>query len=143
MTSPDVSATPSQKDNNYYEGRQEHIRDLKTPQIETFKNIYFDRTYSINFEIPEFSAICPKTSLPDYGIIYIKYQPELYCIELKSLKEYILFYRNLGIFQENVANKIIDDLVTACKPKKIHLQLDYNVRGGIRTVVKVYYLKHI
>ena len=124
-----------------YEGRQEKVRQLKPPppSIEVFQNIYSDRPYRVNFEIPEFSAICPKTSLPDYGMLSISYYPRNYCIELKSLKEYILFYRNLGIFQENAANRIRDDFIQACDPLRLRLHLDYNVRGGIKTRVSLIY----
>ena len=125
-----------------YENKQNEIRNFATPQIEVFKNIYEDKIYSINFEIPEFTAICPKTSLPDFGIIYITYYPKQYCLELKSLKEYLLCYRNLGIFQENVANKILEDLVNACLPIKMKVLVDYNVRGGIHTRVKASFNKN-
>lgn len=126
-----------------YEGRQEEIRRLKPPPppIEVFQNIYGDRPYRVHFEIPEFSAVCPKTSLPDYGLLSISYYPHNYCIELKSLKEYILFYRNLGIFQENAANRIHDDIIQACHPLSLKLDLDYNVRGGIKTRVSLRYKK--
>ena len=126
-----------------YEGRQAEVRQLKPPPppIEVFRNIYKDRPYRVNLEISEFSAICPKTSLPDYGVLYIAYYPRDYCIELKSLKEYILFYRNIGIFQENAANRIRDDFIQACKPLSLRLHLDYNVRGGIKTRVSLIYKK--
>lgn len=116
-----------------YEGRQDHIRDLKTPEIEVFRNIYQDKSYKIKFIFPEFTAICPKTGLPDFGTIYILYEPEQYCLELKSLKEYFLFYRNVGIFHENATNKILEDLVKSCKPRWMKIKIIYNVRGGITT----------
>ena len=124
-----------------YEGRQEQVRNFSPPPppIEVFQNIYKDRPYRVDLDIPEFSAICPKTSLPDYGLLHISYYPRDYCIELKSLKEYILFYRNLGIFQENAANRIRDDFIQACKPLRLRLRLDYNVRGGIKTRVSLSY----
>jgi len=118
-----------------YEGRQDHIRDLKTPEIEVFKNIYQDKDYVIKLVFPEFTAICPKTGLPDFGTIYIKYCPDEHCLELKSLKEYFFFYRNVGIFHENVTNKILEDIVKACNPRWVKIKIVYNVRGGIETTV--------
>lgn len=122
-----------------YEGRQEHIRELALPDIETFRNIYSDREYRIDFEIPEFTAICPKTGLPDFGVIYISYKPAELCLELKSLKEYFTAYRAVGIFHENVANRALEDLVRACAPRWMRLHADYNVRGGIKTRVTAAY----
>jgi 7-cyano-7-deazaguanine reductase len=119
-----------------YDGKQSHIPELKTPPIETFENVYKNSEYLVHFEIPEFTAVCPKTGLPDFGTIKISYKPGAKCIELKSLKEYILFYRNLGIFHENVVNKILDDFVQACDPKYVKVIGDYNLRGGIKTVVE-------
>jgi len=118
-----------------YEGKQDHIRKLKLPLIEVFENIYSDRDYSIHLEIPEFTAICPKTGLPDFGTIIIDYVPDRHCVELKSLKEYILSYRNLGIFHENVVNKILDDLILAINMKSAQVKAIYNSRGGILTTV--------
>ena len=125
----------TEKQVSSYEGRQDHIRDLKTPDIEVFENIYSDREYTIELEIPEFTAICPKTGLPDFGIIYITYIPQKVCLELKSLKEYMVFYRNIGIFHENVVNKVVDDIVEAALPKQLSVSAVYNVRGGITTTV--------
>ena len=122
-----------------YEGKQEHIRELVTPEIEVFRNIYPDRDYRIDMEFPEFTAICPKTGLPDFGIIYISYVPDEYCLELKSLKEYFLFFRDQGIFHENVANRVLDDIVKNCAPRKLRVHADYNVRGGVKTRVTVRY----
>jgi 7-cyano-7-deazaguanine reductase len=118
-----------------YEGKQEHILNLETPVIEYFTNIYKGNDYSIDFTIPEFTAICPKTGLPDFGIIYITYTPNEKCIELKSLKEYILNFRNIGIFHENVVNKIFDDIVKNIQPIKLKVFGDFNIRGGIKTTV--------
>ncbi|MES0490835.1 MAG: preQ(1) synthase [Leptospirales bacterium] len=119
-----------------YEGKQNDILQLETPSIEVFENIYHDKEYLIQFEIPEFTAICPKTGLPDFGIIYIDYKPSEHCLELKSLKEYFVFYRNLGIFHENVVNKVLDDLVKAAFPRYVKVRAVYNVRGGIQTTVE-------
>jgi len=122
-----------------YEGRQDQIRELVTPEIDTFQNIYPDRDYRIDLEIPEFTAICPKTGLPDFGIFYISYRPSQKCLELKSLKEYFFFYRDVGIFHENVVNRVRDDIVRACSPSWLRIHADYNVRGGIKTRVTALY----
>lgn len=127
---------------NTYEGRQEHIRGFNLPEIEVFKNIYNDRKYTINMEIPEFTAICPKTGLPDFGTLYLTYTPDEYCLELKSLKEYITAYRDIGIFHENVTNRVLDDIVKAARPIRAKLHADYNVRGGIKTRVTVTYRRN-
>lgn len=118
-----------------YENIQNHIQSLKTPDIESFTNIYPHNDYTIDFSIPEFTAICPKTGLPDFGTIYISYIPDKICVELKSLKEYILFYRNIGIFHENVVNKIYEDFYKTVKPRYLKVSGIYNVRGGIQTNV--------
>lgn len=131
----DVLISPS------YEDKQDHIRSLKSPKVEVFKNIYRDKKYTIKLAFPEFTAICPKTGLPDFGTVYILYEPNEYCLELKSLKEYFLFYRNLGIFHENATNKILEDLVNSCKPRWMKIKLIYNVRGGITTTCYAHYNK--
>jgi 7-cyano-7-deazaguanine reductase len=124
------------KKKSSYEGKQNHIIKLVTPKIETFTNIYKGNVYSIDFTIPEFTAICPKTGLPDFGTIFISYKPSHVCVELKSLKEYILYYREIGIFHENVVNKIYDDIYMAAKPFYLKVIGDYNPRGGIKTSVE-------
>ncbi|RME93500.1 MAG: NADPH-dependent 7-cyano-7-deazaguanine reductase QueF [Candidatus Hydrogenedentota bacterium] len=118
-----------------YEGKQDHIRELQTPDVEVFKNIYEDKNYKIRLKFPEFTAICPKTGLPDFGTVFIEYVPDKVCLELKSLKEYFLFYRDVGIFHENVVNKILDDLVAVASPRKMKVKVTYRVRGGIKTTV--------
>lgn len=123
------------KSESSYEDKQDHIPQWKTPEIEWFANVYVGKEYKIEFTIPEFTAVCPKTGLPDFGSIFIEYSPREKCIELKSLKEYILAYRNVGIFHENVVNKILEDLVQAVDPLYLKVVGDYNVRGGVKTVV--------
>lgn len=118
-----------------YEGLQSHIPTLKTPPIEVFQNVYEGKDYKIEFTIPEFTAICPKTGLPDFGILEITYIPDKHCVELKSLKEYILFFRNIGIFHENVVNKVMEDFIEHIKPTYMKIRGDFNIRGGIKTVV--------
>jgi len=124
-----------------YEGLQGNIRALRTPHIGTWKNRYRDRDYMIRIDIPEFTCICPKTGLPDFAAIVIKYVPDEKCIELKSLKYYTLFYRGIGIFNEHVVNKMLDDLVKSCKPRWIEVFGEFNARGGIKTTVAAEYGK--
>jgi len=105
-------------------------------QLEIVKNEFPDNDYEINISIPEFNAVCPKTNLPDFGTIYINYIPNKFIVELKSLKLYIVKYRNFGIFHEHVTNKILEDFTKACNPKQIEVLGDFNARGGIKTVIK-------
>ena len=107
----------------------------KNTDLEVVSNDYPGRDYEINISIPEFNAVCPKTGLPDFGTIYITYTPDKHIVELKSLKLYIVKFRNLGIFHEHVTNKILEDFQQACKPKKIRVTGDFNARGGIKTSV--------
>ncbi len=122
-----------------YEGLQDGIRNLKTPQIDTWTNQYSGKEYTVEITIPEFTCVCPKTGLPDFATIAIHYVPDERCVELKSLKEYIVFYRNVGIFHEHAVNKILEDFVRACAPRSVEVSGDFNIRGGIKTVVKANY----
>jgi len=119
-----------------YDGLQNDIRALKTPVIETWKNQYPDRDYVITIDIPEFTCICPKTGLPDFAALVVRYIPDTLCIELKSLKYYTFFFRDVGIFNEHVVNKMLDDLVRACRPRWMEIIGEFNARGGIKTTVK-------
>ena len=103
--------------------------------LEVVDNEYLDRDYEINISIPEFNCVCPKTGLPDFGTINIVYTPKDYIVELKSLKLYVVKYRNLGIFHEHVTNRIMDDFIKASNPKKINVFGDFNPRGGIKTTI--------
>jgi len=111
--------------------------DVKLPAIETFSNHFPD--YEIRIEIPEFTSICPKTGLPDFGVITIRYVPADSCLELKSLKMYILAYRDLGIFYENAVNRILDDVVAACRPKKATVTGEFSSRGGIKSTIEAHH----
>ncbi len=122
-----------------YEGLQENIRKLKTPAIEAWDNQYSDREYVIDLDIPEFTCICPKTGLPDFATIYVKYSPNKKCVELKSFKLYLVSYRNVGIFHEHLVNKILDDIVKSCRPRWAEVTVDMNPRGGIQTTVTAKY----
>jgi 7-cyano-7-deazaguanine reductase len=93
----------------------------------------------VHLEIPEFTCICPKTGLPDFAFIKIDYRPHRVCLELKSLKMYTIFYRNVGIFHEHLVNKLLDDCVAACKPRWMKISVLMNPRGGITTSVEAEY----
>jgi 7-cyano-7-deazaguanine reductase len=108
--------------------------DHPFPEIECWANQY--PGYEILIDDPEFTSVCPKTSLPDFGHILIRYMPREKCLELKSLKEYLFTYRNLGIFQENIVNRILEDVVKAADPVWAHVKGDFRPRGGISTVVE-------
>jgi 7-cyano-7-deazaguanine reductase len=103
--------------------------------IETFPNPRPERDFEIAIDCPEFTSVCPKTGLPDFGEIRIRYVPAERCIELKSLKYYLIGFRQRGIFYESVTNQILDDLVAACQPRRMTVVGDFSVRGGIKTVV--------
>jgi 7-cyano-7-deazaguanine reductase len=122
-----------------YEGLQKKIRSLKTPPIEVWTNQYPDRDYVVHLEIPEFTCICPKTGLPDFAVVKIDYRPDEVCLELKSLKLYTIFYRNVGIFHEHLVNKFLDDCVKAANPRWMKVAIQMNPRGGIYTAVEAEY----
>jgi len=107
------------------------------PPIEAFPS--FHKGYEIKIEIPEYTAVCPKTGLPDFGTVTILYMPDRSCIELKSLKYYILGFRNMGIFYENAVNRILKDVVAACKPKWCVVTGEFSARGGMKTTVTARY----
>src|SRR3954462_7566435 len=109
-------------------------RGAGLPEIDPFPNQF--PGYEIGVDDPEFTSICPKTSLPDFGQITIRYMPAKRCMELKSLKEYLQSYRGLGIFQENVVNRVLEDVVRAAKPVWCEVRGDFRPRGGISTVVE-------
>lgn len=109
----------------------------KLPTIVTFPNQFSD--YEIKIEIPEFTSICPKTGLPDFGKLTIQYIPIDSCLELKSLKMYIHAYRNLGIFYENAVNRILEDIVSTCKPAEAIVTGEFAPRGGISSVIIVHF----
>ncbi len=103
------------------------------PEIETWPNQYAG--YEIEIAMPEFTSVCPKTGLPDFGKILLRYLPDKLCLELKSYKMYLLEYRNLGIFQENAVNRILQDVVTAAQPMEATVIGDWAPRGGLSTLV--------
>lgn len=122
-----------------YEGRQDKVRSMKLPDIEVWENQYSDRDFVIDLEIPEFTCICPKTGLPDFAVIKVSYRPSKTCLELKSLKLYLVEYRTVGIFHEHLVNRLMDDFVKACKPRWMKIEVVMNPRGGIATNVTAEY----
>ncbi|MBM3754489.1 MAG: NADPH-dependent 7-cyano-7-deazaguanine reductase QueF [Acidobacteria bacterium] len=108
--------------------------DAPLPAIETWPNQY-DNEYEIEIVNPEFTSVCPKTGLPDHGTLTLRYTPDKHCLELKSLKMYWLEYRNLGIFQENIVNKFLQDVVRYADPVRATVIGDFTPRGGIATVI--------
>lgn len=124
-----------------FPSRPIHYTEAEFPALECVPNTYAGREYTVNISIPEFTCLCPVTGQPDFAEIRIEYIPGNQLIELKSLKYYIHFYRNVGIHHETAANKILDDLVTACSPERMEVVGDFSVRGGIKTVVRAGYRK--
>jgi 7-cyano-7-deazaguanine reductase len=104
------------------------------PEIETWPNQFPD-PYEIEIVMPEFTSVCPKTGLPDFGKIVLRYVPDRRCLELKSYKMYLLAYRGLGIFQENIVNRVLADVVKAARPRSATVVGDFTPRGGLSTVV--------
>lgn len=125
------------KKRKFLEEKMKHKLNL----LETFENEYKNRDYNIIHVAPEFTSLCPKTGQPDFGIITIEYVPDKICIELKSLKLYLNSYRNDGIFYESVTNRILDDLVNVCKPRYMLITAEFNVRGGISSIIEAEYIK--
>jgi len=114
---------------------------MATTPIETFPNPRPGREFEIAIDCPEFTSMCPKTGLPDFGVIRVRYVPDQRCIELKSLKYYLLEFRNQGVFYESATNQILDDLVAACAPRRMTVVGDFTARGGITTKVTAEFTK--
>ena len=111
--------------------------DAVLPKLEVWPNQF--RDYEITIQVPEYTSICPKTSLPDFGAITLCYVPDRVCLELKSFKGYILGYRSLGIFYENAVNRILRDVVEACRPVRAVVRGEFNVRGGMKSIIEARY----
>ena len=121
---------------------QQHAQsgiDARLPAIECWPNQFPD--YEISIAMPEFTSICPKTGLPDFGTVTIRYRPDKLCLELKSLKGYFQAYRNLGIFYENAVNRILRDVVEACQPLTARVTGEFNTRGGMKSVIEAGYAR--
>jgi 7-cyano-7-deazaguanine reductase len=119
---------------NYTEAHAKAGIKAKLPSIETWPNQF--PGYTITIRIPEYTSVCPKTGLPDFGALTIVYEPKKSCLELKSLKMYLLAYRNLGIFYENAVNRILGDIVAATRPVSCRVTGDFTPRGGLTTSVE-------
>ena len=122
------------------EGREfpfEGVEALTPEVLETFPYEYPVREALVEIETDEWSCVCPFSGLPDYGTLAVSYVPSDVCIELKSLKYYLTSFRNVGIYQEHAANRVLEDLVACCAPRWMEVELDYRLRGGIHTVVTV------
>jgi 7-cyano-7-deazaguanine reductase len=117
------------------------MKKQSSKEIDIFPNPNPERDYEIKMECPEFTCLCPKTGQPDFAVITVSYVPDKLCVELKSFKLYLWSFRDEGGFHEKVVNQICDDLVSACKPRKLKVVGDFNVRGGIYTSVSVDYVK--
>ncbi|MFH1665303.1 MAG: preQ(1) synthase [Candidatus Omnitrophota bacterium] len=122
-----------------YDGLQENVRRMKLPRIDVWENKYGDKEYIVRCDTSEFTCICPRTGLPDFAHIFLEYSPGRWCIELKSFKEYLLAYRDTGIFHEHAVNRILEDLVRSCAPRWMRLKGIFNSRGGIATTVEAEY----
>ncbi|MCM8758636.1 MAG: preQ(1) synthase [Candidatus Omnitrophica bacterium] len=124
------------RDKTYKDFSSEGL-EAELPKIDWFRN--YHKNYTITIVIPEYTSLCPKTGNPDFGTITIQYQPKDRIIELKSLKEYIFAYRNLGIFYENAVNRILKDIVGTIKPVWISVKGEFTPRGGIRSIVEAHW----
>jgi 7-cyano-7-deazaguanine reductase len=124
---------------HYTKHQAEGGLDEKLPALEVWPNQF--PAYEITIEAPEFTSVCPKTALPDFGLLVLRYTPQKSCLELKSYKEYLLAYRNVGIFYENVVNRVLRDVVAACKPERASLTGVFNSRGGMSASVVATYTK--
>lgn len=109
------------------------------PEIETWPNQFPGRDYEIEISSPEFTSVCPKTGLPDHGTLTVRYVPDQRCLELKSYKMYLFAYRNLGIFQENIVNRVLEDIVRATQARKVTVIGDFTPRGGIYSKISASY----
>ena len=135
MTEPSGESHGS--DTGYTDDHAAAGLDVSMPDLATFQNQF--PGYSILIEHPEFTSICPKTSLPDFGTLRIEYEPDAECLELKALKLYLNGYRNVGIFQENVVNRVLRDVVAACAPVRCEVRGEFAARGGLSTTVTAGY----
>lgn len=110
--------------------------------LDTFAYEFPGKEIWVEFEIPEFTAICPFSDFPDFAVIRLKYVPNQLCIELKSLKLYINSFRNVKVFHEHVINIILEDFVKACDPMRVEIEGDFHVRGNIKTVIRASYIRN-
>jgi 7-cyano-7-deazaguanine reductase len=123
--------------NGYTRGHARSGLDARLPALAAWPNQFAN--YEITITIPEYTSICPKTGLPDFGTVTISYLPDKLCVELKSLKYYIQGYRNIGIFYENAVNRILKDVVAVCRPISATVTGEFNVRGGMKSRIEARY----
>lgn len=116
---------------------------IREAELERFENRTRHRRYWVEFTCPEFTCVCPKTGFPDFATIHIKYVPDQFCVELKSLKLYINKFRDQGVFHEDVVNVITDDLVKLLDPFELEVVGDFNVRGNIKTIIRARHEKKL
>lgn len=122
------------------EGRRlafDGVEKIEPGLLETFPYEYPDRDAEIAISTDEWNCVCPFSGLPDFGTLAVRYVPDRLCLELKAFKYYLTSYRTVGIYQEHAANRILEDLVASCRPRRLEVVLDYRLRGGIHTVVTV------
>ena len=129
------------EDSRGLEVRSTPREEMQLFPLDTFAYEFVGSEVRVQFEMPEFTAICPFSDFPDFGTIRIEYVPNERCVELKSLKLYINSFRAVKIFHEHVINVILEDLVQACDPLSVDIEGDFNVRGNIKTVVRANYKK--
>lgn len=134
MPSNAKRTAPKHLDHGYTEDHARAGLSFEFPAIETWPNQFAG--YEIAIDDPEFTSVCPKTGLPDFGTVLLRYVPRKKCLELKSYKEYLFSYRNLGIFQENVVNQVLKDVVKACHPVSASVRGEFRPRGGISTIIE-------
>lgn len=113
------------------------LEAIRPELLETFEYEYPDREAEVDIVTDEWNCVCPFSGLPDFGTLRIRYVPARVCLELKSLKYYLTTFRTVGVYQEHAANRILDDLVAASRPRRMEVTLDYRLRGGLHTVVTV------
>lgn len=139
MPKPSRTAKPHATTLGYTDHHAAAGLDAKLPAIECWPNQFAG--YEIEVASPEFTSVCPKTALPDHGTITLHYMPDAHCLELKSYKLYLLAYRNLGIFQENVTNRILQDVVAACRPHWATVTSEFTPRGGVYSKITASYAR--
>jgi 7-cyano-7-deazaguanine reductase len=129
------------KDKLYTDAHAAAGLDAQLPEVECWPNQFDTGSYWIEISTPEFTSVCPRTGLPDHGTINIRYVPAKQCLELKSLKMYLLAYRNLGIFQENIVNRVLADCVKACQPREMTVSGEFTPRGGVYSTITAHYVR--
>src|SRR5882762_5443977 len=134
-------STPSGANKQQLEIRPTPRGEMNLYPLDTFAYEFPGKEIWVEFEMPEFTAICPFSDFPDFAVIRLKYVPNKLCVELKSLKLYINSFRDIKVFHEHVVNLILEDFVAACDPLKVEIEGDFNIRGNIKTVVRANYKK--